>query len=57
MVNQHKFRVIRRSQRQVVTGIVVNDSLRVPRDDRRKFGARRSSGRAARRDGCPRCTH
>lgn len=39
VVNQHKFRVIRRSQRQVVTGIVVNDSLRVPREERRKFRA------------------
>lgn len=39
LVNQHKFRVIRRSQRQVVTGIVVNDSLRVPREERRKFRA------------------
>ncbi len=39
VVNQHKFRVIRRSQRQVVTGIVVNDSLRVPREDRRAFRA------------------
>lgn len=39
LVNQHKFRVIRRSQRQVVTGIVVNDTLRVPRDDRRRFRA------------------
>ena len=39
VVNQHKFRVIRRSQRQVVTGIVVNDCLRVPRDERRAFRA------------------
>lgn len=39
VVNQHKFRVIRRSQRQVVTGIVVNDSVRVPREDRRNFRA------------------
>jgi retron-type reverse transcriptase len=39
VVNQHKFRVIRRSQRQVVTGIVVNDSLRVPREERRRFRA------------------
>ena len=38
-VNQHKFRVIRRSQRQVVTGIVVNDTLRIPRDERRRFRA------------------
>lgn len=38
-VNQSKFRVIRASQRQVVTGIVVNDELRVPRDQRRRFRA------------------
>ena len=38
-VNQRKFRVIRASQRQVVTGIVVNDELRIPRDERRRFRA------------------
>lgn len=38
-VNQAKFRVIRASQRQVVTGIVVNDALRVPREARRRFRA------------------
>jgi RNA-directed DNA polymerase len=38
-VNQEKFRVIRDSQRQVVTGIVVNDALRVPRHLRRNFRA------------------
>jgi retron-type reverse transcriptase len=38
-VNQRKFRVIRASQRQVVTGIVVNDELRLPRDERRRFRA------------------
>jgi retron-type reverse transcriptase len=38
-VNQKKFRVIRASQRQVVTGIVVNDALRIPRDERRRFRA------------------
>jgi hypothetical protein len=38
-VNQRKFRVIRSSQRQVVTGIVVNDELRVPREERRRFRA------------------
>jgi hypothetical protein len=38
-VNQAKFRVIRASQRQVVTGIVVNDELHVPRDARRRFRA------------------
>src|SRR5439155_23310274 len=39
VVHQSKFRVIRASQRQVVTGIVVNDVLRVPRDERRRFRA------------------
>jgi hypothetical protein len=39
LVNQKKFRVIRASQRQLVTGIVVNDELRVPRDERRRFRA------------------
>lgn len=38
-VNEAKFRVIRASQRQMVTGIVVNDRLRVPRDERRAFRA------------------
>jgi hypothetical protein len=38
-LNQSKFRVIRRSQRQTVTGIVVNDELRVPRNERRRFRA------------------
>jgi hypothetical protein len=38
-VNQDKFRVIRRAQRQLVTGIVVNDELRVPREARRRFRA------------------
>lgn len=38
-VNQDKFRVIRASQRQQVTGIVVNDCLRVPRRERRRFRA------------------
>jgi retron-type reverse transcriptase len=39
VVHQGKFRVIRASQRQVVTGIVVNDALRVPREERRRFRA------------------
>lgn len=39
LVNQGKFRAIRRSQRQSVTGITVNDCLRVPRRQRRKFRA------------------
>jgi retron-type reverse transcriptase len=39
VVHQDKFRVIRSSQRQVVTGIVVNDVLRVPRPERRRFRA------------------
>src|SRR5262249_1538340 len=38
-VNQGKFRVIRASQRQLVTGVVVNAELRVPRDVRRRFRA------------------
>jgi retron-type reverse transcriptase len=38
-VHQGKFRVIRAAQRQVVTGLVVNDVLRVPRDERRRFRA------------------
>lgn len=38
-VNQKKFRVIRASQRQTVTGIVVNDVLRIPREERRRFRA------------------
>jgi hypothetical protein len=38
-VNQAKFRVIRSSQRQLVTGLVVNDEPRVPRDERRRFRA------------------
>jgi retron-type reverse transcriptase len=39
VVNQDKFRVIRDSQRQVVTGIVVNEKLRVPRELRRELRA------------------
>lgn len=39
VINQHKFRVIRNSQRQMVTGIVVNESLHVPRKERRRFRA------------------
>jgi RNA-directed DNA polymerase len=39
VVNQEKFRVIRDSQRQVVTGIVVNDTLRLPRELRREIRA------------------
>jgi RNA-directed DNA polymerase len=38
-VNEGKFRVIRSSQRQVVTGIVVNEELHVPREARRRFRA------------------
>jgi len=38
-VNHGKFHVIRDSQRQLVTGIVVNDALHVPRDQRRRFRA------------------
>jgi RNA-directed DNA polymerase len=39
LIHQSKFRVIRAAQRQVVTGIVVNDVLRVPREERRRFRA------------------
>ena len=39
LVNQKKFRAIRKSQRQSVTGVVVNDVLRVPRKERRRFRA------------------
>lgn len=39
VVNHAKYRVIRASQRQLVTGIVVNTELRVPREDRRAFRA------------------
>ena len=38
-VNQDKFRVIRDSQRQKVTGIVVNEAVRVPRELRREIRA------------------
>lgn len=38
-VHQDKFRVIRDSQRQVVTGIVVNEALRIPREKRRLYRA------------------
>ncbi len=38
-VKQEKFRVIRDSQRQVVTGIVVNDAVRAPRELRRELRA------------------
>jgi hypothetical protein len=39
LVHHKKFRVIRAAQRQLVTGIVVNDELRVPREERRRFRA------------------
>jgi hypothetical protein len=38
-INEAKFRVIRAAQRQMVTGLVVNEVLRVPRDERRAFRA------------------
>ncbi|MBH25607.1 MAG: hypothetical protein CMH57_14380 [Myxococcales bacterium] len=38
-INHSKFRVIRKHQRQQVTGIVVNEALRVPREERRRFRA------------------
>jgi len=39
LIHQSKFRVVRGSQRQTVTGIVVNDVLRIPREARRRFRA------------------
>lgn len=38
-VNHSKFRLMRSSRRQTVTGIVVNDCLRVPREQRRRLRA------------------
>lgn len=38
-VREDKFRVIRASQQQRVTGIVVNERLSIPRRDRRRFRA------------------
>lgn len=38
-VNQDKFRVVRETQRQIVTGIVVNETLHLPREERRRFRA------------------
>ena len=38
-MNQRKFRIVRQTQRQVVTGVVVNQTLRVPRTERRRFRA------------------
>ncbi len=38
-INRDKHRVIRRHQRQQVTGLVVNDTLRIPRKERRRFRA------------------
>ena len=38
-VNHQKFRLMRASRRQSVTGIVVNDCLRIPRQQRRKLRA------------------
>lgn len=38
-VNQRKLRIIRAHRRQRVTGIVVNDCLRVPREQRRRVRA------------------
>ncbi|QEL16375.1 reverse transcriptase family protein [Limnoglobus roseus] len=39
VMNADKFRVIRRSQRQLVTGLVVNDGVRPTREQRRAFRA------------------
>lgn len=38
-VNHRKLRVVRDSRRQIVTGLVVNDCLRVPRETRRRLRA------------------
>ena len=38
-VNHRKFRLMRASRRQTVTGIVVNDCLRIPREQRRRLRA------------------
>lgn len=38
-LNGRKFRVVRASQRQIVTGVVVNDVPRVAREDRRRLRA------------------
>ena len=38
-VHQGKFRVIRAGRRQTVTGLVVNDTVHVPREARRRFRA------------------
>ena len=38
-IHQNKFRMMRAARRQSVTGIVVNDCLRVPREKRRQFRA------------------
>jgi hypothetical protein len=58
LVNPSKFHVIRASQRQLVTGIVVNDELRVPREERRRFRAIlhncHQHGVASQARGCPR---
>ena len=39
IVREDKFRVVRSSQQQRVTGIVVNDSLSIPRKERRRLRA------------------
>jgi retron-type reverse transcriptase len=39
VVREDKFRVVRSSQQQRVTGIVVNDSLSIPRKERRRLRA------------------
>jgi RNA-directed DNA polymerase len=57
VVRQDKFRVVRDSQRQQVTGLVVNDALRVPREARRRLRAAlhncRRDGVAAHAEGQP----
>jgi RNA-directed DNA polymerase len=39
LIHHEKYRVVRQSQRQLVTGLVVNDAARIPREDRRRFRA------------------
>jgi RNA-directed DNA polymerase len=38
---QHKTRIMPRSKRQIITGIVVNEKLALPKDTRRKLRAMR----------------
>src|ERR687885_151598 len=56
VVNERKTRLARRSSRQIVTGLVVNDDVSTPREARRRMrailhNARRTSLEAQNRDG------